>query len=104
MPIVCGTDLSEGGAEAVAAAVALASLRGDNELILVHAIEDAGDDQAAFDKLAAEARTKVAAVAAAAKGGFAIEVTVTPLPGSAVDGIIGVADTEGADLIVLGAQ
>jgi nucleotide-binding universal stress UspA family protein len=104
MSIVCGTDLSEGGAEAVAAAIALASLRGDTELVLVHAIEDAGDDQAAFDKLAAEARTRLAAAADAAKHGFPIAVTVTPLPGPAVDGIIGVADTEGADLIVLGAQ
>jgi len=105
MSIVCGTDLSDGGAEAIAAAVALASLRGDAELVLVHAIgDDSGADDASFDDRAAKARATIDGLVTRATAGLPVKVRVEVVDGPAVAGLIGFADTEGADLIVLAAN
>jgi nucleotide-binding universal stress UspA family protein len=105
MPIVCGTDLSDGGAEAIAAAVALASLRGDREVLVVHVIgEDEAEDDAARDRLEKAALSKLDAAAASALAGFLISIKKMVLFASPVAGLISVADTEGSDLIVVAAQ
>jgi nucleotide-binding universal stress UspA family protein len=105
MPIVCGSDLSAGSAEAAAAAVAIAALRGDDEVIVVHVMSEDAEDDAARDKLAAVARTSLEAEAERARAGFSgVSIRTVILAGPAVAGLVSVADTEGADVIVVAAQ
>jgi len=104
MPIVCGSDLSAGSAEATAAAVAIAALRGDDEVVVVHVLGDDARDDRERDRLDAAARAKLDAAAARATEGFAIAVRNVILAGPVVDGLISAAETEGADVIVVAAQ
>jgi nucleotide-binding universal stress UspA family protein len=105
MSIVCGTDLSDGGTEAIAAAVALASLRGDGELVLVHAIgDDSGSDDASFDERATRARATIDGLVKRTTAGLPVVVRVEVVDGPPVAGLIGFADAEGAELIVVAAN
>jgi nucleotide-binding universal stress UspA family protein len=105
MPIVCGSDLSPGSAAATAAAVAFAALRGEREIIVVHVIpeEDASSD-GERDRLASDARVKLEAAAAAATAGFDVSIRNVILAGPVVEGLVGEAETNGADVIIVGAQ
>ena len=104
-PIVCGTDLSPGGAEATAAAVALAALRGDPELIVIHVIEGQDlDTDAARDAAGRAALAKLEAVAAKATAGYPVAIRHVVEIDSPVERLTALADTEGSDLIVIAAQ
>ena len=106
MPIVCGTDLQAGGAGAIAAAAALASLRGEPELIVVHVVaeDDAGSvDDAARSMVGSDARVQLEAQVAKATKGYKLTIRTDILIGPVVAGLISVADTENAALIVVGA-
>jgi nucleotide-binding universal stress UspA family protein len=92
MAIICGTDCSPRSEAALEVARALAKQRGDDEVILVHVVDD--------EEAAAAARSRLDAQAA----------TPGPVPvraelaiGVAEERINSFADTEGADLIVIAA-
>ena len=103
MSIICGTDLSDAGAAATAAAIAIGSLRGDDEVVVAHVIDVDAEDDAARTKLAAEARVKLEEIAARARIGFNVAVRHEIVFGPAVASLTSIADTEGADLIVVGS-
>src|SRR5688572_2753121 len=99
MPIVCGSDLSEGSAEATLAAVAFAALRGEREIVLVHVLpEDDVRNDGERDRLAAAARATLDAAAARATEGFDVTVRTLIVAGAVVDALLSAADTEGADV------
>jgi nucleotide-binding universal stress UspA family protein len=105
MPIVCGSDLSEGSAEATLAAVAFAALRGEREIVLVHVLpEDDVRNDGERDRLAAAARATLDAAAARATEGFDVTVRTLIVAGAVVDALLSAADTEGADVVVVAAQ
>jgi nucleotide-binding universal stress UspA family protein len=107
MPIVCGTDLQAGGAAAISAAAALAALREEHELIVVHIVaeEDAGSaDDAARSLVGSDARVQLEAQVAKATQGFKLSIRTDILIGPVVAGLISVADTEGAQVIVVAAR
>ena len=96
MPILCGTDLSDASADALAVARALAAQRGEAEVVLLHVIDPehhTGDEDEARAKLEALART-------------AGEVTVrTELLVDVPDAsITAYAETSRCDLIVIAAR
>jgi len=101
MSIICGTDLSPASSGALAVARALAAQRGDREVVLVHVVDADADDAAALaalrTRLDAEAR---AGATAAAGPGVRAELVVGP-PDEA---LVGFAETEGTDLIVIAAH
>jgi nucleotide-binding universal stress UspA family protein len=93
MPIICGTDLSPASNGALDVAVALAGMRGDDEVILVHV---AGSD--ASDAL----RSRLDAQAARVAGSpITVRVRTEMVPGTIEDSLASFADTEGASLIVI---
>ena len=94
MAIICGTDLSEASSGALAVARALAAQRGDREIVLVHVVEDETE--------AERARAGVHAQAEKAGAGPAIRTEV--VLGPADDKLVGFADSEGSDLIVIAAS
>jgi len=105
MPIVCGTDLSETSLESIAAAVAIASRRGEDRLLLVHALDAAAaEDEDAREVLMASATTRVEHQAALAAAGTTLRVQAEVVIGPAVNTIVTYAETEGANLIVVGSR
>ncbi|MEZ4367923.1 MAG: universal stress protein [Kofleriaceae bacterium] len=98
MTILCGTDLSAHGADAIVAATAVARARGDRRLIVAH-VAAAGTRDATLH----ERRAQLDALAATA-GGPDLDVTAELLVGEAAPALITLADTEGADLIVVASK
>ncbi|MEO8699728.1 MAG: universal stress protein [Kofleriaceae bacterium] len=101
MSIICGTDLSPASASALDVAVALAKLRGDREVVLVHvASED--DDETVLEK----SRLALVAQAEAARAGQGDGVTIRPelIVGPPDEAIVNFADVETSDLIVIAAR
>ena len=94
MPIICGSDLSAASNDALEVARELAAQRGDSEVVLVHVVDDEAD--------APRARAAVDAQVAKAGAGPAIRAEVAI--GAADDTLVGFADTEGSDLIVIAAS
>lgn len=96
MPILCGTDLSEASAGALAVARALAAKRGETEVVLLHVIDPeaptSGEDHA---------RTTLEALAAAPG---AVAVRTELLVDAPDTSITSYAETEGCDLIVIAAR
>ncbi len=92
MSIICGTDLTAASAGALEVARALAAQRGDREVILVHVAED--------ETHAASARTALDVQAAASPG---VPVRAELAIGAVEERLGSFAETEGSDLIVLGA-
>ncbi|HEX2687274.1 MAG TPA: universal stress protein [Kofleriaceae bacterium] len=96
MSIICGTDLSSASRGALEVACALAAQRGDREVVLVYAIEGESDDA----KLG-EHRAQLEAQARISDGpGVRIEIVAGP-PDQV---LVGLAKTEGADLIIVAAR
>jgi len=99
MSIICGTDLSEASSGALAVACVLATTRGDREVILVHVV----DTEHASEHELQLARTKLDAQAQAHSGaGAAIRSEL--VVGPAEQTLIGLAETEHCDLIVIAAR
>ena len=95
MSIICGTDLSPGSARAVEVARALASQRGDTEIVLVHVVPTERD--------AAAGRASLDAFAASAPGHAAVTIRSELVVGLPEDVLVSFAETEGSDLIVIAA-
>jgi nucleotide-binding universal stress UspA family protein len=99
--IICGTDLSPASSRALDVALVLARLRGDREVVLVHvASEDDRDDVVAAARAALLAQAEAARIAD--KQGIAIRTEL--VVGPADERLVGVADTEASNLIVIAAR
>jgi nucleotide-binding universal stress UspA family protein len=94
MAIICGTDLSAASSGALAVARALAAQRGDRDIVLVHVV----DDEAAAEK------ARPGLDEQAAKSGPGPEIRAELVIGPADATLIGFAETEGSDLIVIAAS
>ena len=94
MAIICGTDLSTASSGALDVARALAAQRGDDQVVLVHVIDDDTD--------AEKARAGLDAQAAKAGPGPAIRTELVVGPADAT--LISFAETEGSDLIVIASS
>jgi nucleotide-binding universal stress UspA family protein len=96
MSIICGTDLSWASRGALEVACALAALRGDREVVLVHVV-----DGEPSDVDLGERRAQLQAQARISDGpGVRVELVT----GSPDQVLVGFAKTEGADLIIIAAQ
>jgi nucleotide-binding universal stress UspA family protein len=102
--IICGSDLSEPSADALEVARLLARQRGDDELVLVHVLDEeaAGSPGPEREARVDAARLTLDALAAAhaAAPRLRIELVVGP-PDEA---LLSLAETEGADLIVIASR
>ncbi len=93
MAIICGSDLSPASDGALEVARALAGLRGDREIVVVHVADAEGD----------VAKTRAALDASVARIPEGPEIRVELVVGEAETTLTSFAETEGADLIVIGA-
>jgi nucleotide-binding universal stress UspA family protein len=96
MSIICGSDLSPASTGVLEVARALATQRGDREVVLVHAAAPDLDD----DELSARRRQLDAQVAAGTSPSVRIELAV----GQADEILLRVAEAEGSDLIIIAAK
>ncbi|HEY1553610.1 MAG TPA: universal stress protein [Kofleriaceae bacterium] len=94
MAIICGTDFSDASKGALEVARALASQRGDRELVLVHVVEREDD--------APRARASVDAMVEKGRSGPPVRTEV--VVGAVDTTLISFAETEGSDLIVVAAS
>jgi nucleotide-binding universal stress UspA family protein len=106
MAIVCGTDLSEESLTGLAAALAIARRRGDEDLVLVNVIDpDSIDDtERARDAAAAGARGRIDADAARLAEGLSLRVRGEVVLGPPVPSLLATCETEGGDLLVVTSQ
>ncbi len=98
MTIICGTDLSPLSLGALDVALALASQRGDDEVVLLHVADTAGNElvrEAALDK----ARAQLDAIVKARPATPKIRAELST--GEPNEILVGFAETEGSDLIVI---
>jgi nucleotide-binding universal stress UspA family protein len=97
MSIICGTDLSQASRGALEVACALAAQRGDREVVLVHVVDgEPGDDVDLGER-----RAQLAAQARISDGpGVRVELVV----GTPDETLVGFAESEGSDLIIVAAQ
>lgn len=103
MSIICGTDLSAASGGALEVAVALAKQRGDAEVVLVYVLDPELGGAVAHEAEHGEARTALDALAAqyATPG---VTVRSELVIGPPAQTLVGLAETEHADLIVLAAR
>ncbi len=106
MAIVCGTDLSEESLIGLAAALAIATRRGDSDLVLVNVIDPdkIGDSDAAREVVARSARARIETDAARLAEGMTVRVRGEVLLGPPVASLIATTETEGGDLLVVTSQ
>ena len=99
MAIICGTDLSHASGAALEVARALAGLRRERELVLVHVADaevDTAHTRAALD-------ATVARIRPAGQGETPLAIRIEMVVGDPQTALTSFAETEGADLIVIGA-
>ena len=101
MPIICGTDLSEASAGALEVARALAVQRGDDEVVLVHVADPEGSE-GEREAMLQQARAQLDALAARFPSSPPTRTEL--MVGPAHEMLVGVAETEGSDLIVVAAR
>ena len=97
MSILCGTDLSDASSGTLDVACALAAARGDREVILVHVADPAH----AGERELAAARTRLDAQI---RGRTGPPIRTELVVGPADRTIVGLAETEHCDLIVIAAR
>jgi len=103
MSIICGTDLSAASGGALEVAVALAKQRGDAEVVLVHVIDPELGGAVAHEAEHEEARTALDAQAAQyALPGVTIRAEL--VIGPPAETLVGLAETEHTELIVIAAR
>jgi nucleotide-binding universal stress UspA family protein len=104
MSIICGTDLSPASGSALEVARALAAQRGDADVVLVHVVDAEPDSDVELDRL--RARLDAQARASIEKGlpPGAPAVRTELIIGPPDETLVGFAETEGSDLIVIAAQ
>jgi len=104
MPIICGSDLSAASAGALDVAVALARLRDDDRVVLVHIIDPELDSPASHDQALADARASLADLAASRSTSDGPTIATELMVGPPDVTLCSVAETEGSDLIVIAAR
>ncbi len=97
MPIICGTDLSAASASALEVSRALATMRGEREVVLVH-IADPDSPAAAHER----ERAELEAIVAATTGTPTVRAEM--IVGSPDEALVQFAETEGSNLIVIAAR
>src|SRR5215475_8717730 len=105
MSIICGTDLSEASGGALDVAWALAAQRGDREVLLVHVVDPEASDAGELSdaELAGlQARLDVQAGARRATPGPAVRTEL--LTGPIEQTLVGVAEREASDLLIIAAH
>lgn len=104
MAILCGTDLSAASGGALEVAVALARLRGDMQVTLLHVIDPelGGETEGARTEAVADARGKLAEQVAQLAPGLDVKIELTA--GPPVDTLVEHADAPGIDLVVIAAR
>ncbi|HEY0477465.1 MAG TPA: universal stress protein [Kofleriaceae bacterium] len=100
MSIICGTDLTPASSGALEVARALAAQRGDREVMLVHVAD--GEPGGDAERAALRARLDAQARAGRATPGPAVRAEL--LIGPPDQTLVGFAETEGSDLIVIAAH
>jgi len=98
MTIICGTDLSPASAGALDVARALAAQRGDTEVVLLHVADPAGNEVVREEALEV-AHAELDKIAASRTGAPTVRAEL--LTGDPVEALVGFAETEGSDLIVI---
>jgi len=104
MAILCGTDLSAASGSVLEVAVALARLRGDVHVELLHVVDPelGGETVAAREEAVADARAKLAEQVKQHAGGFEVKTQLTA--GAPVETLVEHAAKIGTDLIVVAAR
>lgn len=104
MSIICGSDLSAASGGALEVAVALAEQRGDREVVLVHVVDpELGGTDSAREQALEDAQTTLDAQGArfaTAKVVVRTQIVVGP----AAETLVGLAETEHTDLLVIAAR
>jgi nucleotide-binding universal stress UspA family protein len=100
MAIICGTDLSEASLGALEVARALAAQRGDRDVVLVHVADGEPGDLGEPELAALRARL----AAQAARSAYGPHVRAELVVGPPDETLVGFAETERSDLIVIAAQ
>src|SRR5215468_1511148 len=100
MSIICGTDLSEASAGVLEVALALAQLRDNRTVVLVHVIDpELGGSPEEREEAIDKARALLDATSAKYPN-----VRAELVAGPPDETLCGFAETEGADLIVIAAR
>src|SRR5689334_18239754 len=102
MSIICGTDLSPASAAALDVARALASQRGDREVVLVHVVDSEPETDAELERLRARLEAQARADGGRARGSAGAElpgVRTELIIGPPDETLVGFAETERSDLI-----
>jgi nucleotide-binding universal stress UspA family protein len=102
MAIICGTDLSEASLGALDVACALAAQRDDRDVVLVHVAS--GEPGQVGETELAPLRARLAAQALRGAPGDGLLVRTKLLVGPPDETLVGFAETERSDLIVVAAQ
>ncbi len=102
MAITCGTDLSEASRGALEVACALATQRGDDDVVLVHVAD--GDPGELGEATLAPLRARLAAQALTCAVAEGPRVRAELVVGPPDETLVGFAETERSDLIVIAAQ
>jgi nucleotide-binding universal stress UspA family protein len=108
MSIICGSDLSPASTGALEVACALATQRGDREVVLVHVVASELQDDAVraalHARLEAQAAIRPPLSTPAASPRPAPHVRFELVIGSPVDTLVRLAEAEGSDLMVIAAH
>src|SRR5688500_1448318 len=97
MSIICGTDLSPASSSALEVARALAAQRGDTDVVLVHVVDAEPESDVELDRLRAR-------LDAQARSSGEPAVRTELIIGPPDETLVGFAETEGSDLIVIAAR
>lgn len=104
MSIICGSDLSAASGGALEVAVALAEQRGDGEVVLVHVVDpDLGGSDAARERALEDAQAELDGQAATYTRPN-VRIRVQLVVGPAAETLVGLAETEHAELLVIAAR
>jgi nucleotide-binding universal stress UspA family protein len=104
MSIICGTDLSAASGGALEVAVALAEQRGDGEVVLVHVVDpELGGTDSAREQALEDAQQTLDAQGAKCKTAK-VTVRTQLVVGPASETLVGLAETESTDLLVIAAR
>ena len=98
MTIICGTDLSPASIGALDVARALASQRGDDEVVLLHVADTAGNETQR-DQALETARSELDAIVKSRPGLPTVRAELST--GEPNETLVNFAETEGSDLIVI---
>ncbi|MCX5743929.1 MAG: universal stress protein [Proteobacteria bacterium] len=103
MAILCGSDLSAASIEALAISIALATRRGDTEVVVLHVVDPAGLENGAIDQQFAMQKAALEAIVAKQSNPGRLELRAEVRVGPPDQTLAGTAETEGCDLVVIAA-